>query len=150
MSKLMIFLLGVGIAVVGKYALQWLWWGRRRKLVDELREFFCNDLDGLFVVSRTFEAVDLPNLHLAITQYTEERGVPTRIIGYTGGGYGGSLRGVASSGARICALWYRIVDTDVDSQMQCAENGIYLIDAPTEKIAAQVRFTWAGHSNWKS
>jgi hypothetical protein len=53
--------------------------GRRRKLLGEaLQDYFGEDPRQLPIVGRTFTSVDLPNLHLAISQHGKRR-----VIGYT-------------------------------------------------------------------
>ena len=78
MDQLDALAIGVAVGVVGVYGVRWLWRSTRpRKVVAELREFFKTNPYDLPIVNRSFATVDLPNLHLAITQHTQ-RALPPR------------------------------------------------------------------------
>src|SRR5690348_4976605 len=56
----------------------------RHLLAHQLHRFFGQEPYELPVVSHSFSPVDLPNLHIALEQYVQERGAQMRIIGYSG------------------------------------------------------------------
>src|SRR5947208_3260825 len=127
---------GLGLPVVGRLL-------RRRKssLADELRRFFGADPLSLPIVSRTFASVDLPNLHLAISQLGK-----SRPVGYTstfGPFHNGLREMIAQDGmfqrVNVGPVQYRQVDIDVDQQVRCVENGVHLLETPGGKLAAHVR-----------
>ncbi|HTE17601.1 MAG TPA: hypothetical protein VK689_04375, partial [Armatimonadota bacterium] len=112
----------------------------------ELRSFFGCDLHELPVVSRSFSTVELPNLQLAVDHFVDAPGTRSWVIGYTSamGAFQNDLRSLIADNphvgeAQTSAAQYREVDIDVDSQMQCVENGIHLINAPCGRVAAHVR-----------
>jgi hypothetical protein len=118
---------------------------RRRKLADELQQFFKRDPCELPIVTRTFSTVDLPNLQIAIDEYGREHHAEMRSVGYTGstGGLQDSLRDLIGreswfDSVRVGPVQYRTVDVGVDRQMQCLETGIHLIDSYEGKMAAHV------------
>ena len=121
---------------------------KNRKLSDELRRLFQTDPKQLPIVTRTFSAVDLPNLQIAITEYAEAQGATLRVEGYSGQSLrdimyepSSFLAGLEYPGRSrtICPLRYRDVDVDVDRRMQCMENAVYMVDAVEGKVAAYVR-----------
>lgn len=121
----------------------WVRQSRRNRLPYVLREFFGRDPRQIPIVHRTFNTVDLPNLHLAITDYVASAGASARLLGYVAVGFDNSLRELighdsAFSGVTLGPVQYREVDIDVDSRMQCVEHGIHLISSPAGKIAAHV------------
>ena len=147
MDQLDALAIGVAVGVVGVYGVRWLWRRTRpRKVVAELREFFKTNPYDLPIVNRSFATVDLPNLHLAITQHTERLAAKTRVIGYSSpfGEHDNSLRSlmrgqVIFERITVGPVSYREVDVDVDRQMQCVENAIHLIASAEQRVAAHVR-----------
>jgi hypothetical protein len=143
MTEPVAVLLGAGLCFVGTQALKR--WGRRsRSLKAELKTFFGSEVRDLPMVSRSFTSVDLPNLQCAIDHYVEVNGARARVLGYTSmQGYFqndfNSLINGEHFPATVTAAQYREVDTDVECQMRCVENGIHLIDGPEGRIAAHVR-----------
>jgi hypothetical protein len=116
----------------------------KRTLRQEVRRFFRQDTEKLPVVSHSFSPVELPNLHIAIEQYTQERLAQVQIIGYTGIQFmQDSLSDLVAHSyfmrAKIGPVQYRMVDVDVDRQMSCVEKGIFLIKTDRGKIAAHLR-----------
>src|SRR6266568_2012945 len=120
----------------------------QRKLVDELRRFFGRAPHELPVVSRAFSAVELPNLQIAIEQYGKEHKVGLRVLGYVGATGRDRLSELIACeewgrDRSIASVRYRMVDVDYDRRMQCVEAGIYLIERPDLKIAANLYETCA-------
>lgn len=121
----------------------------RRSLYDELRAFFQTDPLRLPIISRSFMTVDLPNLHLAITEYAREKASRWQVVGYIspyGDEFiGQSLRamigqqGFSQEAVLVGPIRYREVDVDVDKTLRCVENGIFLLEAAEGKLAAHLR-----------
>mgnify|MGYP001626261667 CR=1 FL=1 len=147
------WLLVLGLIVV--LALVFGWRGLKsrppseRTLYKELRDFFQTEPRQLPIVSRTFMSVDLPNLHIAITEYAQEQKATLRVVGYTSPSWGDEVIGVGLRQA-VSSSWplesilvgpvrYREVDIDVDKTLRCVENGIYLLETPEGKLAANLR-----------
>ncbi len=113
-------------------------------LRDTLKRFFGKDVAELPIVRRTFSAIDLANLQLAIEHYVASSGAGSRTIGYasTTGPFQTDLRsllGKSYCAAHVTAPQYREIDIDVGQQMRCLENGLHLIDSPNGKLAVHVR-----------
>lgn len=154
MTELGTFLAG-GVVISG-LALGGMQWFRRgqRKLPDALREFFGTPPQELPIARRTFTALELPNLQLAVERLVEQRGGTMRAIGYTVSmtvlekrlknliGGTNFLENV-----RVSAPSYRQVDVDLDRQLRCLEDGLFLIEAQGKRYAIHLREETFSRSN---
>lgn len=146
MRDLIVFVCGAALCAVAAYAVRRLVGGTGRTLETELKQFFGGEVRGLPLISRAFATLDLPNLQLAVDRYVEAHGARSRVIGYSSmmGQIQNDFRSLIGndsflSRTSVSAPTYREVDTDVDRQMRCLENGIHLIESREGKIAAHVR-----------
>jgi len=117
---------------------------RWRKLTDEIQEFFGCPPGDVPVVRRSFSAMDLPNLELAIQAYEKENEAEIRRIGYIGSGISDELADMVGKdgwldNVRVGPVQYRSVDIDVDQRIECLERGLYLITAPKGRIVVLLR-----------
>lgn len=156
MKELLFLAAGLALGVAFTFAWRWLKSHSPpgRTLYSELKVFFQTDPRQLPIVSRSFMVVDLPNLHIAITKYAQERATNFRVVGYTSPSWGGEYVGIGLRQA-MSATWffesilvgpvrYREVDTDVDKTTSCVENGIYLLETPEGKLAVNLRHDFGG------
>jgi len=148
-----LFILGLIVVLALMFAWRRLksYFPQRRTLYEELKDFFKSEPRQLPIVSRTFMAIDLPNLNIAITEYAQEQRANLRVVGYASPSWaadevfaGIGLRQVVSAtwlfeSILIGLIRYRDVDIDVDKTLRCVENGIYLIETPDGKLAANLR-----------
>jgi transitional endoplasmic reticulum ATPase len=125
-----------GIIVIAKAIMK-----PNKSLVEPLRRFFKSDPRQLTTINRTFSVVEYPNIHLALEAFGKTHGKLDQIMGYHGGS---GLPGIAYEapfyGSVTGPIQYKSVDIDLDQQMQCPRNGIYMIDSDQGKIAAQCNF----------
>jgi hypothetical protein len=135
------------LAVVYTATSLWSWMrgSRKNRLPYVLRNFFGRDPYQLPIVNRSFITVDLPNLHLAVTNYIQVTETSARLIGYLSSGYQNSLRELIADRGLLASIslgpvQYREVDVDVDKRMHCVEHGIHLIQSRSGRIAAHGYF----------
>lgn len=140
------FILGLlGGAGLGAFAYHRVKTGGAR-LTNELAGFFGRDPLQVPLLTRAFSSVDLPNLQSAISQFIEETGSASRVVGYSSAmsEFHNNLRGLLGNDSpfnptRVSGAQYRSVDVGVGEQMECVENGIHLIEVPSGRLAAHVR-----------
>lgn len=137
-------LVGLGVLVgLGATWLRTRLWGGR-SVAREVKRFFGSDAGAFDIVTRSFNLVDLPNIHVAIERYTRERNGKARAVGYVSPfeGIGTSLRQLlrASLLGRITVgpVQYRELDTDVDESIRCLENGLHLLEAAEGRVLAHI------------
>lgn len=133
-------LLGAGLFVVRK--------GKTTSLTERLNRFFGRSVKTFTSTSRTFQGIDLPNIHIAIKKYAEEHNGTVEIIGHMGYGlrYLNTMH-MGPQGPQTGAIQYSSIDTGTTERMQCPRNGIYLVDCPDGKVAIEVNFIYEGGSN---
>lgn len=141
MEFLFYFLLGV-ITTIGIS----FWKYRRQisiKLNETLNNFFQYDIKALSIINRSFSIIDLPNLQIAITEYIKKNNANSKVIGYMiNSPQTSSLRELIRTEfmqhTSLGPVVYRDVDIDIDKQLKCVENGIYLIENSKNKIVVNI------------
>ncbi|MCS7266084.1 MAG: hypothetical protein NZ805_14780 [Armatimonadetes bacterium] len=83
MKELLFLFVGLVLGLALTFAWRKLRFLLGRTLYGELKSFFKTDPRQLPIVSRSFMAIDLPNLHIAITEYAQERATNFRTVGYS-------------------------------------------------------------------
>jgi AAA+ superfamily predicted ATPase len=118
---------------------------RGESLSARLTQFFGVNSQRLPIKARGFSSVDLPNLQLAIEAVAREHEGKLETIGYLKAMsmFANSFRELLSDGgydpAAVGPVQYRQVETGVGEELSCVEDGIFLIDLSSGKIAALVR-----------
>jgi|AGTN01.3.fsa_nt_gi ATP-dependent 26S proteasome regulatory subunit len=146
------FTLGVvsTFAVVGIFAGAILVGKKEDKsLLRQLKKFFDVDPRKQTATSKTFQGIDLPNVHLSIGKFADKHNGTVKVIGH--GGYGlkylNTDIGVPQSQA--AAIQYESIDIGVNERLQVPRNGIYLLSCDKGKLALDVHVHYEGAQSFE-
>ncbi len=124
----------LGLVILGLWAI----FGLKKKadLKWRLKRFFRANARTLPVTSKSFQAIDFPNLDVALRKFVEQYNGKLEIIGH--GGFALRELNQAWSNCIVVPVQYQSVDVGVDERRQVPKNGLYLIDCQKGKIACQI------------
>ncbi|MBX9692326.1 MAG: ATP-binding protein [Cyanobacteria bacterium] len=108
----------------------------KTSLRDRLRRFFKTNPKDLPLTSKNFQAIDFPNIDVALRKYVELHDGSLEIIGH--GGLALRELNQTWSNCIVVAVQYQSVDVGVDERRQVPKNGLYLIDCDKGRIACQI------------
>lgn len=117
----------------------------RDSLIDRLRDHLGVDPHQLPVVSASFPAYDLPNVHLALDGWFSRPGREYQLVGVAGGGRGhhslGEMLEVAARHGTfgIGSVDYGHIPISVDEELECVSFGFFLGSDGSDRYAVLLR-----------
>lgn len=123
------------------------WKSKSTSLTHRLNDFFGKNVKSFTSTSRSFQAIDVPNIHVAISKYAEAHKGTFEVVGHPG--YG--LRylnadHMGPQGPKIAPIQYSSIDISSTDRMQVPRNGIYMVDCPDGKVAIEIQYIYEGGS----
>ena len=124
-----------------------LYFGRRQQnsLRYRLRKFFGKDPGKFAITSKSFLALDYPNVDISLRKFAEMHNGSLEVIGH--GGYALRELNQTWSNCIESSVQYQSVDTGITERRQVPKNGIYLVDCSKGKIAFQLNI-WLDYGSY--
>lgn len=146
------FTLGVvsTVALVGTFAGAILIGKKDEKsLLRRLKNFFDVDPRKQTATSKTFQGIDLPNVHLSIRKFADKHNGTVEIIGHGGYGLKYLNSDIGIPQAQTAAIQYESIDIGVNERLQVPRNGVYLLSCDKGKLALDVHFHYEGAQSFE-
>lgn len=115
-----------------------------KSLLGRLKTFFGEDALKYTSTSKSFQGIDLPNVHLSIRKFAEKYNGTVEVIGHGGYGLKYLNQDAGIPNAQVAALQYESIDIGVNERLQVPKNGIYLVTCDKGKIALDAHLYFEG------
>lgn len=120
-----------------------------KSVIAKLKTFFGEDARKQTATSKTFQGIDLPNVHLSIRKFADKHNGTVEVLGHGGYGLKYLNSDIGIPQAQTAAIQYESIDIGVNERLQVPRNGLYLLTCNKGKLAIDVHFYYEGSQSFE-